>query len=59
MRLEKTNEKIIIWRHRNTVTGQQISKEIGITRQAWSSKLKSNVFSIGDILSLKRLGFKD
>ena len=59
MRLDKTNEKIIIWMHRNSVTGQQISTEIGITRQAWSSKLKSNVFAIGDLMALKRLGFKD
>jgi len=59
MRLNKTNEKIIIWMHRNSITGQHIANEIGVTRQSWSSKLKSNVFSIGDMLALKRLGFKE
>ena len=59
MILSKTNEKILIWMHRENITGSQIAKEIGITRQAWSSKLKSNVFSVRDILVIKRMGFKE
>ena len=59
MELIKTNEKLIIWMHRENLTGQQIANEIGITRQAWSGKLKSNLFSVHDILTLRRLGFKE
>jgi predicted transcriptional regulator len=57
MELIKTNEKIIIWMHRNNITGQQIANEMGITRQAWSSILKSNLFKFKHISTLKRLGF--
>ncbi len=59
MELIKTNEKVIIWMHRNNITGQQIADEIGITRQAWSSILKSNIFRVNHLIALKRLGFKD
>lgn len=59
MNLIKTNEKILIWMHRNNITGQDIAKNIGISRQAWSIKIKSNVFSIQDLLTVKSMGFKD
>jgi hypothetical protein len=59
MELIKTSEKILVWMHRNGITGRQISLEIGITRQAWSQKIKSNIFSISDLMTIKRMGFKD
>ena len=59
MELIKTSEKILIWMYRENITGQKIANEIGITRQAGSNKLKSNIFSIADMLAIKRLGFKD
>jgi len=59
MRLIKKNEKILIWMHRNNISGQKIADEIGITRQAWSHKLKNNVFSPADIMTIKRMGFTD
>ena len=45
--------------HRENISGQQIAREIGITRQAWSNKLKSNIFSVTDLMTLKRLGFDE
>ena len=59
MELQKTSEKLIIWMHRNNISGQKIASEIGITRQAWSNKLKTNIFSVKDMLVVKRMGFKD
>jgi len=59
MKLEKTSEKIIIWQHRNKITGEQIAKKIGITRQAWSQKLKDNIFNHRDIIILKSMGFNE
>ena len=59
MELIKTSEKILIWMYRENITGQKIANEIGITRQAWSNKLKSNIFSIADMLAIKRMGFKE
>jgi len=59
MELIKTSEKILIWMYRENITGQKIANEIGITRQAWSNKLKSNIFSIADMLAIKRMGFSD
>ena len=57
MELIKTNEKIMVWMFRTGRTGQDISNKIGITRQAWSSKLKNNVFTTKDIIVLKSMGF--
>lgn len=59
MELIKTNEKLLIWMHRENITGQQIASKIGITRQAWSNKLKSNIFSVHDIITVNMMGFKD
>ena len=58
MLLNKTNEKIAVWMLRNNLTGQKIADEIGITRQAWSQKMKDNIFTPHDMITLKRLGFK-
>lgn len=59
MQLTKTSEKILIWMHRNNVTGQDIASKIGITRQAWSQKINSNTFTNLDLITLKSMGFKD
>jgi len=59
MNIHKTNEKILIWMHRTKISGQQIANEIGISRQAWNAKMKNNNFSVGDIITVKRMGFKD
>jgi len=59
IRIIKTSEKILIWMHRNKISGQQISEKIGITRQAWSGKMKDNVFTPKDLLILKSMGFND
>ena len=59
MNIIKTSEKILIWMHRNKISGQSIASEIGITRQAWSNKLSDNVFTTKDLITIKRMGFKD
>lgn len=59
MNIIKTSEKILIWMHRTKTTGQSIALEIGITRQAWSNKLSDNVFTPKDLMTIKRMGFKD
>ncbi len=58
MELIKINEKILVWMHRENITGMQISNNIGITRQAWSQKMRSNIFSNADLLAVARMGFK-
>lgn len=57
MVLQKTNEKVIVWMHRNNITIQKIADEIGITRQTFSKKLQDNIFEVQDLMALKRLGF--
>lgn len=59
MRIIKTNEKVLIWMHRTGMSGQKIAKEIGITRQAWSQKLRDNTFTAKDIITIQRLGYKE
>lgn len=57
--VHKTSEKILLWMHRNNITGKEIADKRGITRQAWSNKMKDNIFSLGDLLTLKSMGFED
>lgn len=59
MHIIKTSEKILIWMHRYKISGQSIALEIGITRQAWSNKLRDNVFTTRDLMTIKRMGYKD
>lgn len=59
MHIVKTNEKVLIWMNRNDITGSQIAAKIGITRQAWSQKMKDNIFSMKDLLALKQMGFSE
>lgn len=59
MKLIKTSEKILIWMHRNNISGQKIACEIGITRQAWSGKIRDNIFTPKDMLTIKRMGFNE
>lgn len=57
MTLQKTSEKILVWMFRNKISGQQIAKEIGISRQAWSVKMQTNVFTTQDIMTVRRMGY--
>lgn len=59
MLLNKRNEKIAIWMMRNNIKGQKIAYEIGITRQAWSQKMRDNLFTAHDMITLKRMGFEE
>lgn len=59
MNIYKTSEKILIWMHRENINGQQIADKIGITRQAWSQKMKYNNFTPNDLLTVKSMGFND
>ena len=59
MKIVKTSEKILIWMHRTGITGQKIASEIGITRQAWSQKLRDNIFTAKDITTIQRLGYNE
>ena len=52
----KTNEKLIIWMHRSRYSQQKVSKELGITRQTFASKLIDNYWSKAELEALKRLG---
>jgi len=59
MEVIKTSEKILLWLHREGISQSHVAEKIGITRQAFSQKIKSNIFTIMDIAILKQMGFKD
>jgi len=59
MQVIKTSEKIILWLHRNKITQQEVADKIGITRQAFSQKIKDNIFTIRDLFVLKSMGFNE
>lgn len=54
--LIKTSEKVLIWLHREGKSQQWLSEQFEVTRQAVSQKINDNLFSVKDILTLKRLG---
>jgi hypothetical protein len=56
--VHKTSEKILLWMHRNDKSGQDIADEAKITRQAFSSMMRSNTFTPKVLLALKRLGYE-
>lgn len=59
MKIQKTSEKILIWMHRNDITSIQIAEKLGLTRQTWAKRMKNNVFSVEEMIVLKRIGFND
>ncbi len=59
MEVIKTSEKVVIWLHREGISQSQVAKMIGITRQAFSYKIQSNVFTENDIFVMQSMGFKD
>ena len=59
MQVIKTSEKILLWLYRNGITQQQVADKIGITRQAFSQKIKDNIFTIRDLFVLKSMGFNE
>jgi len=59
MKLIKTSEKVLVWMHRTGKTQLEVSDAMNINRQALASKIKDNVFSVSDLMNLKRLGFNE
>ncbi len=58
MEVIKTSEKVVIWLHREGISRSQVAKLIGITRQAFSQKIQTNIFTIKDIFVMQSMGFK-
>jgi len=56
IKIHKTNEKVLIWLHRESKTQQWLAVEMGQTRQGLSNKIADNSFTVGDTITLKRLG---
>lgn len=57
VKLTKTNEKVIIWLHRENKTQQWLADQLGQTRQSVSQKIRDNYFSVHDLIVIKSLGF--
>ena len=53
----KTSEKITIWMKRNGHTQQYIAEKIGMTRQTFILRMRDNSFKIGELMTLRTLGF--
>ena len=52
----KTSEKIILWLHRSQKTQQWLADELGQKKSAINGKIKSNCFTVSDIIKLKSMG---
>lgn len=56
LEIYKTSEKVILWLHRSQKTQQWLADELGQTKSAINGKIKSNCFTVGDIIKMKSLG---
>ena len=54
----KTSEKLEIWRKREGLTQQVLAEKLGITRQTLIIRIKKNDFKVGELMTLKTLGFE-
>lgn len=52
----KTSEKVILWLHRSQKTQQWLADELGQNKSAINGKIKSNCFTVGDLIKMKSLG---
>jgi len=59
MKVYKTSEKILLWLYRENISQSKVAENIGITRQAFSQKIKDNIFTIKDIFVMQQMGFED
>lgn len=57
LKIIKTNEKVLIWLHRENKTQVWLAEQLGVTRQAVSNKITDNSFTPYDIITMKRNGF--
>ena len=55
----KTSQKIVLWLISEGKTRIWLAKELGITRQTLAQRMKDNYFTIGELMTLRRLGFID
>lgn len=58
MKILKTSEKVLIWLYRENKSQIKVANDLGITRQAFSQKIKDNAFNDSDLAKLKQLGFR-
>jgi hypothetical protein len=56
LEIYKTSEKVILWLHRSQKTQQWLADQLGQTKSAINGKIKSNCFTVGDIIKMKSIG---
>lgn len=59
IRIYKTSEKLVVWMRRNNYTQEFVASKLGITRQTLAKRLDDNFFSVGELITLKMMGFND
>jgi len=52
----KTSEKVILWLYRSQKTQQWLADQLCQTKSSINGKIKSNCFTVGDIIKLKSMG---
>jgi predicted transcriptional regulator len=52
----KNSEKIFLWLYRENLTMGWLAKDLGMTIQAVSKKIKENSFTDWDLKRIKKLG---
>ena len=57
IKIVKTNEKVLIWLHRENKTQQWLAEQLNQTRQSVSQKIRDNYFTPIDINRMKSLGY--
>ena len=52
----KTSEKLLIWMFRSRYSQIDVARELGVSRQTLSAKIKDNYWTDGELATLRRLG---
>ena len=56
IKIYKTNEKILIWLHRENKSMIWLSEQLNQAKSTISMKLKDNTFTVGDLIKIEGLG---
>lgn len=56
IKVYKTNEKVLIWLHRENKSMAWLAERLNQTRASISQKMKDNLFTTGDLIQIGNLG---
>jgi len=56
IKVYKTNEKVLVWLHRENKSMSWLADQLHQSRASISQKMKDNLFTTGDLIYISNLG---